>query len=185
MAKSNFDFSNDPVNEEPVKIRDKDGTVRQYVLREASGGAATRYRNAALSCHLYNDEGRLVGFKDLASVEPLLVSLCIFEVTDKGEVPVLKAVVESWPNHVQKQLFERALEMSDIKETLPQERAGIQLALEQPGAPVDMKTLQGYFQDLPDCDEYRAVKKWLEPTAEELAKNALSGTTAGSDSPTS
>lgn len=177
-----FDFTSLTVQEIPFKIRNKDGSISQYILREASGGAATKYNNAVVDCQVRNEQGKLVAFKDIASVEPLLVSLCAFQVTAEGEKPVPLATVESWPNRIQKQLFEAAKTISDIVETLPRERAGLAKALALPTSPLSLPQFRDFLDSLnvEKDEELAALKRWVAPTPEERAKNVPSDTTTGS-----
>lgn len=84
----------------------------EYVLKEASGDAACRWRNAQLRAARMV-EGKITGVGDIADTEPLLVSLCLF--TREGK-PVPLATVRAWPNRVQKALFERAKAISHLNE---------------------------------------------------------------------
>lgn len=106
-----MDFDSLVPAEEPVKFRGK-----QYVLREADADAVRRYRNAIFKCTRTGDNGRISAGEGLADTEPLLVSLCLFEVTDKGEKPVSLPTVLSWPGHVVKAIFEKAKEISRLNE---------------------------------------------------------------------
>jgi len=91
---------------EPVKLSGKD-----YYLREASGDAATKFANARLNCIKLGPDGKPQTVRGIADVEPLLVSLCLFDESGKN---VPEATVRSWPARVQKALFERAKEMSRL-----------------------------------------------------------------------
>lgn len=84
----------------------------EYALRETSGDAAVKYDNARLNCYEYQD-GKLTKVHDLADLEPLLVSLCLF---DGGGKKVPEAVVRNWPARVQKALYIRAREISGMNE---------------------------------------------------------------------
>jgi hypothetical protein len=63
----------------PVEVPVKIGSGR-YVLREASGDAACRYQNAVLKTTKLGPDGRPTDINGLADCEPLLVSLCLFEI---------------------------------------------------------------------------------------------------------
>ncbi|MFA5376327.1 MAG: hypothetical protein WC455_11335 [Dehalococcoidia bacterium] len=91
---------------EPVKLSGKD-----YSLREASGDAATKFANARLSCIKLGPDGKPQTVRGIADVEPLLVSLCLFDESGKN---VPEATVRSWPARVQKVLYDRAKEMSHL-----------------------------------------------------------------------
>jgi len=82
-----------------------------YVLCETSGDAAVRYDNARLACYEYQD-GKLTRVHDLANLEPLLVSLCLFQ----AGVQVPEATVRAWPSRVQRALYDRAREISGMND---------------------------------------------------------------------
>jgi hypothetical protein len=84
----------------------------EYVLRETSGDAAVHYDNARLACYEYQD-GKLARVHDLADLEPLLVSLCLFDSSGLG-MPEKK--IRGWPSRVQKAMYERAREISSMNE---------------------------------------------------------------------
>jgi hypothetical protein len=103
----------------PVEVPVKIGSGR-YVLREASGDAACRYQNAVLKTTKLGPDGRPTDINGLADCEPLLVSLCLFEIvhtTDSDPPkyrPVPLSVIRSWPNRIQRALFRRAQEISGL-----------------------------------------------------------------------
>jgi len=87
----------------------------KYVLRETSGAARAIYDNARLACYEYQ-EGKLVKVHDIADVEILLVSLCLFKVED-GVTPVSTMTLKKWPSRIYKALYDRAREISGMVET--------------------------------------------------------------------
>lgn len=98
----------------PVEIPFKWKEVN-YVLREASGDAAVRYRNMILKSARLGQGGTPTSVDGMVDCEPFLISRCLFEVCDKGmTVPVPEKTIRSWPNRVQKRLFEKVLEISDL-----------------------------------------------------------------------
>jgi len=101
-------FETFELHTEPVYIGD---TV--YTLKEATIGVAAKYRNALLDCATLGPDGKPSKFSGMADVEPLLVSLCLFDV-DGNEVPL--ATVNQWPSRIVKQLFNRVKEVSDLDE---------------------------------------------------------------------
>lgn len=93
-----------------------------YLLREASGKAANIFQNEAAKKSVFKD-GQVVSVRNPADTAPMLISLCLVEcdseglpkTTDKGkEIPVTVAKIESWPNKIQKALFKKILEVSDL-----------------------------------------------------------------------
>lgn len=104
---------------EPVQIPYKiKGEV--YILKEASGDAAVKWRNAQFRATKFGPEGKLSSVDGMSDTEPYLVSLCLFKLTTKGnqpvEVPVPAAIIRSWPNKIQKLLFDKVVEISNLKE---------------------------------------------------------------------
>ena len=85
----------------------------EYTLREASGDAACKYRNAMMACMQLAD-GKPVSLRGLADVEPLLVSLCLFVTETNKLVPL--HVIKTWPSRVITPLFEKAKEISELGE---------------------------------------------------------------------
>lgn len=97
--------------EVPVKIEGK-----SYILREASGDAACKWRNAQLRAARM-ERGKLANIGNLADCEPLLVSLCLFEVIDANRSitrNVPQQTIRNWPSRVQKALYDRALKISGL-----------------------------------------------------------------------
>lgn len=104
---------------EPIRISVTIGK-KKYVLREASEDAACKYRNASTNCARM-DNGRVTGISGpIADVEPILVSLCLFEVyehqREQKERPVTLQQVRSWPARNVKPLFDRIIEISGLRE---------------------------------------------------------------------
>jgi hypothetical protein len=115
MSKTELNFDDLEPKFERVSI-----SRRTYVLREATGGAVVQWRNHQMSASKLNPDGKTVSVGPIAESEPLLVSLCLFEIVQQGgneverQVPV--QVVKGWPYRVQRALYERIMEMSDLKE---------------------------------------------------------------------
>ena len=91
------------------------GEVKKYVLREASADAGTQWRNALMACsEIGEDEQgkprakKMVG---LANIEPLLVSLCLFDSEGKQ---VTETLVRSWPARIVAALYKKAAEISEL-----------------------------------------------------------------------
>lgn len=101
----------------PVRIKGTD-----YVLCEVSEGGATQWHNKRLaSTKMIN--GQLASLEGMAELEPLLVSLCLFQPktdskSDKvTDVPVPIQVVRGFPHKIVKQIFERAKLISGLQQT--------------------------------------------------------------------
>ena len=84
---------------------------KAYLLKEATGDASCRWRNAALKTAKLGPDGKPVSLEGVADLDPLLVSLCLFEPDGK---PVPLPVIRSWPARVQKRLYEKAKSISQL-----------------------------------------------------------------------
>jgi hypothetical protein len=104
------------LDDAPVEV---DVTIggRPYVLQEASGDAACKYRNALMNCTKLGPNGKAQSMHNAADVEPLLISMCLFRVNpekpDGQHPPVPLKIIRSWPNRIQKGLFNRIKAISD------------------------------------------------------------------------
>lgn len=102
----------------PIELKSKKGT-KQFVLCEASEPAAARYQNAQIKATkmVESADGSKIGTVDgLSDTEMLLVSLCLFEVTNEGgrksvEQSYIKANI---PHRVCRELFAKAEEISGL-----------------------------------------------------------------------
>lgn len=110
-----FDFPDIAPVEKPVKIGSKD-----YTLREASTEAARRYRNQLFRSTKFAD-GQVASVEGMGDIEPLLVSLCLYEqytdakgATKERTVPL--PTVLSWPSRVTKKYFDWIKLVSDLDE---------------------------------------------------------------------
>lgn len=95
---------------------------QKYILVEASGAAAKAYRRASMKgVEMENDnEGNrtIKKLEAMVEVESLLVSLCLYTAPSDGSIGVLvsQQIIEAWPARVQKGLFEKVKEISDLEE---------------------------------------------------------------------
>lgn len=116
MSKINLGSTKEFTEEEYV-IDDLD-----YVLRQAPSKQVTRWRNHSFQSSriVVTDDKRTIQAGDIAGLEPLLVSYCLFLSQESNGQRVLKPValqtIENWPNPIVAKLFERAKEISRIDE---------------------------------------------------------------------
>lgn len=93
---------------------------KEYILCEASGDAACKWRNALTQAAKIGPDGRPVALGAVADTEPLLISLCLFEdVEEKGQHKrknVQQSVIRSWPNRLQRRLFDTIQDISELVE---------------------------------------------------------------------
>jgi len=99
-----------------IEGKDKEGNdeTKTYTLKEADGFAAIQYRNRIMEAIRPSAEGQPTAYKGFAEIEPLLVSLCLFNEDDK---PVSISMIKGWPSRIQKALFNKVKDMSDLDET--------------------------------------------------------------------
>ncbi len=166
---SDLDFSSIEIREVPVV----DPKGNEYILREASGKAATDHRNAIMSCAIFGPDGKVVSYKDLSSVEAKLVAACLWD--DKGRNPSVQ-LVQSWPARVQKVLFEKAKELSDISEDSSIRELFIE-ALSKEGSPVSLEDFSSWIRSL--GPKYSRLLRLFESSTDSV-KNSQTATTNGS-----
>lgn len=109
----------------PVEIPVRVGNAR-LILREASGDAAARYRNAVLKATRLNADGKPSFVDGLADTEALLISRCLYYADDNGNLRLTPAgtpdprylvaleTIRNWPYRVQEALFDKAREISGL-----------------------------------------------------------------------
>jgi len=85
-----------------------------YELREASGDASAKYRNAMLACSTLGPDGKPTKMEGLADVDFYLLSLCLFNMATGNLVP--ECEIRSWPNRVCEVLIEELKEISGMSE---------------------------------------------------------------------
>jgi hypothetical protein len=101
---------------QPIQKTVKVGETN-YILKEASAATAAQYRSACVRAARMQD-GKVVGMEGIGEVEPLLVSLCLFETNKEGQIfrSVPITTVKSWRARIVKILFEKAKEISELDE---------------------------------------------------------------------
>ncbi len=101
---------------EPIEVPVSIGK-HKYVLREASGAAACKWRNAQLKASKIVD-GKVSGLEGMPDTEPLLISYCLFCVDSTGAVTqtVPLEIIRGWPYRIQRGLFAKLKEISALEE---------------------------------------------------------------------
>lgn len=121
-----MDFDDLKPIEVSVKVKGK-----RYVLRQASAEAKAQFDNAKLRATKLED-GKLVSLAGMADVEPLLVSLCLFNADTDGRLPLTAdgdpdltklvplKTVKLWDARIVADLFDRSKAISGLvdKETI-------------------------------------------------------------------
>jgi len=113
-----LDFGDITIQELPVRIAGK-----HYILREASGEANAKYRDAIMRGTKVNKEADVVSIDGVAGAELTLLSYCLFEtgshpsngsIIPTASVPV--QTIRGWPTRVTQPLFRKLEEMSGLGE---------------------------------------------------------------------
>jgi hypothetical protein len=141
----------------PVRIGGK-----SYVLKEATGEAACRYKNEIMRCGRLGADGKPNQVIGLADTEAFLVSLCLFEVDGEGKekhVPV--SLIKSWKSSVLDKLYKTCREMSGMDNDEKEDELVKQKA-----------EIESKLTRLKEANSNGS-------TADEHAKNLPSGTTDG------
>lgn len=108
MDGNDLDFSSLAPIELPVKYAGRD-----YVLREASEADAAEWRNAnARSARM--QDGKVVGVDGIANSQALLVSRCLRDAATGKNVDV--PTIRTWVSRAVKRIFDKAVEISDLRE---------------------------------------------------------------------
>jgi hypothetical protein len=99
--------------EERIRIKQKDGTVKTYILREISGRKRAMYMNAISSKTARDPRtGKAQGIKNFDGIETALLELCLYE--EGAVTPVPKATIEEWPSRIVTHLNDRAKQLSGL-----------------------------------------------------------------------
>jgi len=144
-----FDFDSMETIEVPVKFKGMD-----YVLREATSGAAKDFANARIARVKMSSTGEATSYGSLGDLEPLLVSMCLFELNGK---PVTVKFVESMPYRIQKTLYDKAKDISGMDDDDPLV-VSLDLALSREDAPITKENLISWLTTL-DGPQYKSLTK--------------------------
>lgn len=116
-----LDFTDLTIIEVTVKFPNK-----TYTLREASGDIAVSYRNRAMACSKFNENGKIAGIEGMADLEPYLVHCCL---SDEEGKRVPEEMIRAWPSRYLKELFNKVKEISgldeDSEETLLKQKESV------------------------------------------------------------
>jgi hypothetical protein len=172
-------FDTIDLQEVPVQIAGK-----HYTLREASGEAARRYRNALLRAAKLGPDGKPKSIDGMADAEMILVNECLVDKSGR-KTPI--QVLGSWPAGVIKRLFNKAYEISDLKEGeedtiegLRKRKERLEKELEETKAKLAKLQPEESAGDREEGEESNGEGKSAEVSGETDPTDALrSGTTAG------
>lgn len=115
------DFSEDTFKEVPFKIGKE-----TYTVREADGDASYKYRNKIIACTELGADGNAKSVKDIADVEPFLISMCLY---DKDGKLVPATVIRKFRAPVCKRLYELIKEISELDDGTANDVEGLEKQL--------------------------------------------------------
>lgn len=146
-----------------------------YLIKEASHGAASQYRNAVMACTTFNQDSGAITIKGIANTEAFLISLCMFNITPEGEQgsPVALTEINKWPNRYLKPIFKHIREISDLEEvgTLAKPMEAL---LAREDSPLDARVFFDWLKAA--VKEDKELKPLLALVPENLPKNSQSDT---------
>lgn len=99
------------VEERPVKVKRKDGTEKNYVLRELTGRQRGQYLNGMNSRLQVSQDGKVTGIKDFIGMEASLLNKCLYN--DENKL-VTDNELQELPARVLRKLFEAAQVLSGL-----------------------------------------------------------------------
>lgn len=114
VLNESFDFDD---IQQAVKEVKYEGKV--YTLREPMSDAVTKWKNAQMEGMVF-ENGKPKGARGLASIEPLLISMCLFDDKDK---PVSLTALSTWSTKVTRKLYAWLLEVGELKDTTTPDEA--------------------------------------------------------------
>jgi hypothetical protein len=147
-----LDFSDLEPVEIPFEYQGK-----KYLLKEASGAAAKKFQNERLGRITYGSNGKIEGFKNIADLAPMLVTMCV--TTENGNA-VSQSVVEAWPDKLVQRLFTTAKQISFLDEGTKVTKNLTDL-LKEPGCPLNTEEFKTWALSLPE-EQYGEIQTELK-----------------------
>lgn len=175
--KLDFTEQEDLIVSIPVTIP---GESQEFRLKTFTGADATKYHNAQARSVRLDNQGNPVGFTgDVANIEPLLVSLCLYD--EKGK-KVSVSKIGNWPFPVQRRLYKVAQEINKINEEV---RLSALMAeafdSEENPPPCSIEEIREWSSNF-EGKKWSQIRMTFSPTDEELeAKNSQEDTMDGLD----
>lgn len=148
----------------------------EYQLRSASGSAAREFNNARINRISFNN-GKASGIKNLGDLPPLLVHLCSFDASSGKQVPM--GVVDTWPAKMVEKLYQKALDISGLRDEVSKVQYEVQEAFSRDDSPISLQNVREWVNSLPS-DKFKTLQDTFDLTEEEKSKNEQSSTTDGS-----
>lgn len=119
---------------------------QQYVLNEATGDVARKFNNERISRITYGPDGNVSSIRDMGDLELKLVSMCT---TTKNGDRIPETVVGSWPSRMVNKLYDKALDISGLRESETGLSRVLTLLTDNSG-PVEVKELTDWLRSQND-----------------------------------
>lgn len=105
------------LEEVPVALRDKEGVLKQYTLRELTGAQRVDYETSNIPNMEFDKDGkaRMISFQGMESG---LLSRCLYD--ENGKL-VSQITIESWPSKTQAGLYKIAEKLNGLGKNSEQE----------------------------------------------------------------
>jgi hypothetical protein len=145
---------------QPIEIPFEYNGVK-YLLKEANGAAAKRFKNERTNRLKYGPNGKLESLKDIADLAPMLVTLCV--TTEKGAA-IPQTVIEQWPDKLVQRLFLKAKEISGFDEITVNPATILESLLSEKDAPFDQEKVKEWILTL-DPTKYRDLQSKIKETS--------------------
>jgi len=120
---------------ESAAPREEDVTIggASYILREASGGTASKHKDATFKAVKVNNQTQTSTFGGIADADLVLLSECLYDKVTKA--PISLSTVRALPNRISEPLVKylkeiSGMEAAETKESLTKQRddAAVKLA---------------------------------------------------------
>lgn len=98
------------LNEYPVKLKDKDGNVKEYILREMDGKARDAYLTNMSGRMTVKADGKTT-VSNFNGLQASLITRCLF---DKEGKQVPDTEIQSWPSRVQTLIHKECQEICGL-----------------------------------------------------------------------
>ena len=140
----------------------------EYSLKAAPSGAVSEYKDRIMSNVTYKKDGsRQIGAMDSAKF--WLLAKCIY---NAGNVLVNQQTLNTWPNPMIDDLFDRAKKFCGIKdETLSLRRKRLKKAFEEDGAPCTYEAMKEWVTNVADEELVEGLADMFEEDLEEEGKD--------------
>ena len=148
----------------PVTVPNEE---EKFVLFTISGANATRYQNTQSGSIVYDSSGRPIGVKNIANLEPLLLSMSLK--TEDGK-PVSEKKIGRWPFPIQRKLFETAQTISKLGNEAQLSNL-VYEAFQDDNAPCSLGELRNWLDTL-DKTKFKSLRMVFSPGDEETVKNS-------------